>query len=528
MVPAFDKVRVLRADRPDQPADQVAVRLSHHPSRSRARRDRRRRSRARRRRSSSTLRQQQEAPLIQPFLQGLQQKATIVVNDPQFAGLFATPPRRRRRAAQLPAATTVSRQRRSSPTTAAANQEGVLVRIAGLGPGDPGLLTIGSLDALRAIGRAVVLLAPPDLDGLSRAQRRRNRARNGRRSGAARAGKRRRDRAFRAAHRRRAAGRMRWASAFSAIRSPIFRACRHCCARSKARHCLRDRSGRSARDALGLDCDAARSAAAAIGALLLGRPGRDHGAPAHGVPVGSRADASHARPVSDRGDVRGRRGDRALAARRALRGARRPAASSALPRPARDRGGKVQHRRRRRRALEQDGAAPSARLRRRGDRRRRRAVAQLGAAQSARKDRTRAPQPARRNSQASRRAAARPAHAGKGGARRLRLARRFRRSRQTLRRAARAGRGAPASDKTIRACAKSSATSSSRSSTFRARSASMPKPRCARPTRSFTGALPSWKNAPPQEERVSPIFRSTNSRNYGNWRRLKRASCACA
>ena len=39
-----------------------------------------------------TLRQQQEAPLIQPFLQGLQQKATIVVNDPQFASVFATPP----------------------------------------------------------------------------------------------------------------------------------------------------------------------------------------------------------------------------------------------------------------------------------------------------------------------------------------------------------------------------------------------------------------------------------------------------
>jgi tetrapyrrole methylase family protein / MazG family protein len=39
----------------------------------------------------------------------------------------------------------------------------VLVRIAGLGPGDPGLLTIGSLDALRSIGKAVVLLAPPDL-----------------------------------------------------------------------------------------------------------------------------------------------------------------------------------------------------------------------------------------------------------------------------------------------------------------------------------------------------------------------------
>ena len=41
----------------------------------------------------------------------------------------------------------------------------MLVRIAGLGPGDPGLLTIGSLDALRAIGKAVVLLAPPDLTG---------------------------------------------------------------------------------------------------------------------------------------------------------------------------------------------------------------------------------------------------------------------------------------------------------------------------------------------------------------------------
>lgn len=41
----------------------------------------------------------------------------------------------------------------------------MLVRIAGLGPGDPGLLTIGGLDALRAIGKAVALLAPPDLTG---------------------------------------------------------------------------------------------------------------------------------------------------------------------------------------------------------------------------------------------------------------------------------------------------------------------------------------------------------------------------
>ena len=39
----------------------------------------------------------------------------------------------------------------------------MLVRIVGLGPGDPSLLTIGSLDALRGVNRAVALLAPPDL-----------------------------------------------------------------------------------------------------------------------------------------------------------------------------------------------------------------------------------------------------------------------------------------------------------------------------------------------------------------------------
>ncbi len=38
-----------------------------------------------------TLMQQQEAPLIQPFLQSLQQKATIVANDPRFADLFPPP-----------------------------------------------------------------------------------------------------------------------------------------------------------------------------------------------------------------------------------------------------------------------------------------------------------------------------------------------------------------------------------------------------------------------------------------------------
>jgi tetrapyrrole methylase family protein / MazG family protein len=44
----------------------------------------------------------------------------------------------------------------------------MLVRIAGLGPGDPGLLTIGGLEKLRAVGRAVALLAPPDLSNYLR------------------------------------------------------------------------------------------------------------------------------------------------------------------------------------------------------------------------------------------------------------------------------------------------------------------------------------------------------------------------
>lgn len=39
----------------------------------------------------------------------------------------------------------------------------MLVRIVGLGPGDPELLTFGSIDALRAAGRAYALLAPPEL-----------------------------------------------------------------------------------------------------------------------------------------------------------------------------------------------------------------------------------------------------------------------------------------------------------------------------------------------------------------------------
>jgi parvulin-like peptidyl-prolyl isomerase len=38
------------------------------------------------------LRQQQEAPLIQPFLMDLQSKANIQINDPRFAAAFPSPP----------------------------------------------------------------------------------------------------------------------------------------------------------------------------------------------------------------------------------------------------------------------------------------------------------------------------------------------------------------------------------------------------------------------------------------------------
>src|SRR5580692_281949 len=38
-----------------------------------------------------------------------------------------------------------------------------MIRIVGLGPGDPDLLTLGSLEALRAVGRAVTVMTPPEL-----------------------------------------------------------------------------------------------------------------------------------------------------------------------------------------------------------------------------------------------------------------------------------------------------------------------------------------------------------------------------
>ena len=38
-----------------------------------------------------------------------------------------------------------------------------MIRVVGLGPGDPGLLTLGSREALRVVGRAATVLAPPEL-----------------------------------------------------------------------------------------------------------------------------------------------------------------------------------------------------------------------------------------------------------------------------------------------------------------------------------------------------------------------------
>jgi foldase protein PrsA len=58
-------------------------------------------------RIEETLRQQQEAPLIQPFLQNLQAKAQIQVNDPRFADLFppAVAPAASTAASSAPAST---------------------------------------------------------------------------------------------------------------------------------------------------------------------------------------------------------------------------------------------------------------------------------------------------------------------------------------------------------------------------------------------------------------------------------------
>jgi MazG family protein len=57
----------------------------------------------------------------------------------------------------------MDRARRESERPRLANFPGIVIRIVGLGPGDPGLLTLGSREALRAVGRAATVLAPPEL-----------------------------------------------------------------------------------------------------------------------------------------------------------------------------------------------------------------------------------------------------------------------------------------------------------------------------------------------------------------------------
>jgi foldase protein PrsA len=68
-------------------------------------------------RIESLLRQQQEAPLIQPFLQNLQQEATITVSDPRYQAAFPSPP-----PTPVPTATpaaTASPAASAAPTTSA-------------------------------------------------------------------------------------------------------------------------------------------------------------------------------------------------------------------------------------------------------------------------------------------------------------------------------------------------------------------------------------------------------------------------
>ena len=193
----------------------------------------------------------------------------------------------------------------------------MLVRIVGLGPGDARLLTVGALESLRAIGRAVALLAPPDLSAYLGRERRPDRARTGRRSGAVRARQQRGDRALRQAPRGERCRRPR-VSACSAIRSRTSPGCRRCCARLEAAGIATEivpgvpRATLSASIAMPLVPLPPQSAHHSWDDL-----GRDHGAPAHGLPVGSRADASHARAVPDRRDIRSRRSDRGRRSRRA-------------------------------------------------------------------------------------------------------------------------------------------------------------------------------------------------------------------
>src|SRR5579884_8689 len=209
-----------------------------------------------------------------------------------------------------------------------------MLRIVGLGPGDPDLPTLGSLAALRAIGRAVTVLAPPELvlflerEGV-RIER-------------------------------------------DLVRDPqlFLRGSSELVDEFAGRLDERDLGlgvlGNPLSDFAGLPIllralEARRipvqivpgmpraTLQAAIAMPLVPLP---PGAAPPLVPLGSGADASLTRPLSHRGDVRARRGDRKRRRSLALRRARRPVAPSRLPRAARHRGRTLLDRRRDRRPFQ--------------------------------------------------------------------------------------------------------------------------------------------------------------------------------
>ena len=100
MVPSFDAAVFSLAGRRDQRTGQIAVRLSHHSGGSRTPGQTATLANAKDK-IADMLRQQQEAPLIQPFLTDLQSKANIQINDPRFQAAFPTPNPRRRAAHRL-------------------------------------------------------------------------------------------------------------------------------------------------------------------------------------------------------------------------------------------------------------------------------------------------------------------------------------------------------------------------------------------------------------------------------------------
>src|SRR5579883_2366487 len=198
-----------------------------------------------------------------------------------------------------------------------------MLRIVGLGPGDPDLLTLGSLAALRAIGRAVTVLAPPELvlflerEGV-RIER-------------------------------------------DLVRDPqlFLRGSSELVDEFAGRLDERDLGlgvlGNPLSDFAGLPILLRALEARRIPVQIV--PGMPRATLQAAiatplVPLGSGADASLTRPLSHRGDVRARRGDRKRRRSLALRRARRPVAPSRLPRAARHRGRTLLDRRRDRRPFQ--------------------------------------------------------------------------------------------------------------------------------------------------------------------------------